>query len=331
MSQHSNKTLDNLGIPRSTVDRARRRDVLRLAAASIALATLGSISITAHAQATRLLEQPTLVIGGTGKTGRRIVERLRERGIPVRIGSRSAQPAFDWENQATWAAALKGCRAAYIAYYPDLGAPGAATAIKTLADQALASGVRRLVLLSGRGEEEAQRCEAIVKSSGADWTILRASWFSQNFSENFLVEDVLRGEVALPVGAVTEPFVDAEDIADVAVAALTDDRHIGQLYELTGPRLLTFADAVKEITKATGGDIRFVTISQKQFADDLGKQNLPEAIVALMAYLFTTVLDGRNSSLTDGVQRALGREPKDFAVYAREAAASGVWNARPKP
>jgi uncharacterized protein YbjT (DUF2867 family) len=179
-----------------------------------------------------------------------VVERLRTRNLPVRVGSRSGEPPFDWENPATWPGALQNVHAVYISYYPDVAAAGAVDAIRSLTELAVKSGVRRLILLSGRGEPEAERCEQLVRDSGVEWTILRASWFCQNFSENFLLEPLLAGEVALPVGHVGEPFVDADDIADVAVAALTEDGHAGRLYELTGPRLWTFAEATAEIATA---------------------------------------------------------------------------------
>jgi uncharacterized protein YbjT (DUF2867 family) len=268
---------------------------------------------------------PILVIGGTGKTGRRVVERLEARGVPVRVGSRSSEPPFDWEDRATWAPALRGASAAYITYFPDLAGPGAPEAIEALGAVALEIGVRRLVLLSGRGEEEAQKAEAILMASGADWTIVRCSWFSQNFSENFWRDPILEGEFALPVGDVPEPFVDTDDIADVVVAALTEDGHVGELYELTGPRMLTFEQAIQEIAKATGREIAFVPIPMEQYEAVLAEADVPDDFVWLITYLFTEALDGRNAHLTDGVQRALGREPKDFGAYAREAAATGVW------
>jgi uncharacterized protein YbjT (DUF2867 family) len=185
-----------------------------------------------------------------------------------------------------------------------------------------------MVLLSGRGEEEAQRAEQALQDSDADWTIVRASFFAQNFSESFLLDAVLAGEVALPVGRTKEPFIDAEDIADVVVEALTDASHIGQLYEVTGPRLLTFADAIGEIAEASGRRIRYEEILPEQYASLLEEHQVPADYVSLVMYLFTTVLDGRNESLTDGVQRALGCAPRDFADYARETAATGVWDIR---
>jgi uncharacterized protein YbjT (DUF2867 family) len=268
----------------------------------------------------------TLVLGGTGKTGRRVVKRLAARGLPTRVGSRSGEPPFDWEDEATWVPALRDVESVYISYYPDLAVPGAAATVRSFAELAVESGVRRLVLLSGRGEEEAQVSEQTVRDSGADWTILRSSWFSQNFSEDYMLQPVLGGEVALPAGNMPEPFVDADDIADVAVAALTEDGHGGELYELTGPRLLTFADAVGEIAQAAGREVRYVPVSVEQYASMLSEHEVPAESVRLLTYLFSEVLDGRNAHPTYGVQRALSREPRDFADYARDAAATGVWD-----
>lgn len=267
----------------------------------------------------------TLVIGSTGKTGKRVAARLSGLGVDVRHGSRSSIPPFDWQQPGTWPQALDGVRAAYVAYSPDLAAPGSVAAIGELVSLARAFGVRRLVLLSGRGEAEAERAEDVVRASGLEWTIIRTTWFSQNFSEGNFAADVVSGTVALPVGDVLEPFVDADDIAAVAVAALTEVRHVGQTYELTGPRLLTFAGAVAEISEVTGRDVRFSPVSMDDYAGLLAENQVPHEVIDLLRYLFTTVLDGRNSSLTDGVRRALGREPRDFRDFARDAAARGAW------
>jgi uncharacterized protein YbjT (DUF2867 family) len=271
-------------------------------------------------------QDTTLVISGTGKTGRRIVQRLRERGLPVRSASRAGEAPFDWEDPATWGPVLRGASSAYVSFFPDLAVPGAPEAIAALSRQALGLGVRRLVLLSGRGEVEAQRAEQALQASGADWTVVRCSWFDQNFSEGYLLDPVLAGEVALPVGDVPEPFVDADDVADVAVAALTEDGHEGQVYELTGPRLLTFAEAVQEIGRATGRNLRFIPVAIDDYEAGLAAYGVPADVAGLLRYLFTEVLDGRNATLADGVQRALGREPRDFAAYARDAAAAGAWD-----
>jgi uncharacterized protein YbjT (DUF2867 family) len=272
-------------------------------------------------------EQATLVLGGTGKTGRRVVERLTARGLPVRVGSRSGEPPFDWEDRSTWAPALDAVGSVYLTYYPDLAIPGAVEASASFAELAVASGVPRLVLLSGRGEPEAERAEQAVRDTGAALTILRSTWFMQNFSEDYMLEHVLSGEIRLPGGDVPTPFLDADDIADVAVAALTDDRHAGQLYELTGPRSLTFADVAQEIGEAVGREMRYVPVSLEQHAAEAAEHGVPAEVIELLTYLFSEVVDGRNADTTDGVRRALGREARDFRDYARDAAASGVWNA----
>jgi uncharacterized protein YbjT (DUF2867 family) len=272
----------------------------------------------------------TLVLGGNGKTGRRVAKRLAVRGLPVRVGSRSGEPPFDWEDEATWELALRDVESVYVSYYPDLAIPGAPEAVRAFAELAVQNGVRRLVLLSGRGEEEAQRAEQALQEvageTGVDWTIVRCAWFMQNFDENYLLEPILAGEVAIPSGNVPEPFVDADDIADVAVAALTEDGHAGQLYELTGPRLLTMEEAIGEISYATGREIRFVPVSLEEYEAVLAEADVPPEFLSFLTYLFGEVLDGRNASLTDGVRRALGRDPKDFSDYARDAAATGVWD-----
>ncbi|MCR9223835.1 MAG: NmrA family NAD(P)-binding protein [Hyphomonas sp.] len=267
----------------------------------------------------------TLVLGGTGKTGRRVAERLKSKGHEVRIGSRSSVPSFDWDNEKGWDACLKGVTAAYITYAPDLAMPGAPDAIQAFVDLAKRRGVKRLVLLSGRGEAEAQSCEQIVQNSGLEWTIVRASWFNQNFSEGAFIDMVLGGAITLPAGDQVEPFVDVDDIADVAVAAFVEHHHIGQVYEVTGPRLMTIADIAADLSRATGREIAYIDVPHEAFVSEVANSGAPKEVVWMLDYLFSTVLDGRNAHLTDGVQRALGRPPKDFSEYAREVAATGAW------
>lgn len=268
-----------------------------------------------------------LVIGGAGKTGRRVSERLRARGIPVRDVSRSTTPAFDWTEPKTWAAALDGVSKTYVTYQPDLAVDGATEAIATLSRLAKDKDLEHIVLLSGRGEPGAQRAEAALQASGIPWTVVRASWFAQNFSEGYLIDGLLAGELALPAGPVPEPFIDVDDIADVAVAvaALTDDRHRNRLYEVTGPRALTFAQAVAEFSAAVGRPIRYTQVSPEAFAAAM-QPYVPKDIIDLLHDLFTVVLDGRNVNVMNGVQEALGRPARDFSDYARATAATGVWN-----
>ena len=265
-----------------------------------------------------------LVIGSTGKTGKRVADQLERLGIPVRHGFRTSDIPFNWEDRQTWAPALEGIGKVYVAYYPDLAVPGSVDAIRALTELAKDADVRHVVLLSGRNEAQAERAENVVKKSGLQWTIVRCAFFAQNFNEGAWLDEVLAGAVALPVDDVQEPFVDVDDIADVVVATLTDDRHVGRLYELTGPRLLSFRDAVAEIGKATGRDITFMPVPIDGYTAMLTEYGLPQDFIWLLNHLFTEVL-GSKAQLADGVQRALGREPKDFADFAREAAATGVW------
>ncbi|MCE7083098.1 NAD(P)H-binding protein [Streptomyces sp. ST2-7A] len=265
---------------------------------------------------------PTLVIGGTGKTGRRVANRLAARDLPVRIGSRSGEPPFDWGKPETWEAVLEGTGAVYITYYPDLGFTGAAEAVGAFSRLAVARGIRRLVLLSGRGEEGALRAERELRESGAEWTVVRAGWFFQNFDEGFFLESVLAGELALPTADAVEPFVDVDDIADVVVEVLISDGHVGRIHELSGPRALDFREVAAELSEATGREIRYTPVPLESYRAVLVEHGLP----AEFADLFRLLLDGRNAQPVDGVREVLGRAPRDFSRYARETAATGVWN-----
>ena len=260
------------------------------------------------------------VVGATGKTGRRVVARLTAAGIPVRPVSRGAEVRHDWDDPGTWAPALAGADAVFVAVAPDLAAPGIPEVVADFARVAAQEGVRRFVLLSGRGEPEAQRAERLVADVFPGRTVLRCAWFAQNFSEGFLLDPVLEGVARLPVTGVVEPFVDLEDVAEVAVVALTGPGHEGRVYELTGPRLLTFGDALAEIGAAAGGDVRLQTVTGDEFAVGLTAEGLPADVVELMRYLFEEILDGRNAHLAPGVREALSRQPRDFAEFVRREA-----------
>ena len=268
-----------------------------------------------------------LVLGATGKTGRRVLARLAAAGHAVRSGSRSADPPFDWEQPATWAPSVSGVHSIYLTYQPDLAFPGAADRVAGVVAAATAAGVQRIVLLSGRNEPGARAAELIVEQSGLEWTVLTASFFAQNFSELPMVLDgVLDGVLAFPAGDVREPFVDVDDIAEAAVVALTTDRHLRRRYELTGPRLMTFADAVTEIAAATGRRIEYVPITIDDMSAAMRAEDMPEGDVEAYAELFATVLDGRNAYVSDDVERILGRRPRDFAEYVAATLPAGLWN-----
>jgi uncharacterized protein YbjT (DUF2867 family) len=269
--------------------------------------------------------RPVLVLGGTGTTGRRVADRLRQGGRQVRVASRAGSPPFRWTDPTTWAPVLEGAGAVFVAYSPDLAAPGAPDVVTALARLALDRGAGPLVLLSGRGESEAQRAEAQLRALAADLVVVRASFFMQDFDEKFLLQQVSGGLVRLPVGAVREPFVDVEDVADVAVAALLDARHAGATYEVTGPELLTFPEALASISAARGRAVRYEQVPVETYRRELAEQHLPAEVVELLLYLFTEVLDGRGERLGHGVQDALGRRPRSFADYAHRVAGRGTW------
>ena len=269
---------------------------------------------------------PILIIGKNGKTGARVNQRLQALGYATRPVSRSTTPTFDWENPATWQSAIKGTKAAYVTYYPDLALPRAEVAIKEFVHVARENGLEHIVLLAGRGEEGAQRAENVLIESGIPWNIVRCSWFSQNFSENFMLEGILNGELVLPEGDTIEPFVDTDDIADVVVATLTESGHKNKLYELTGPRALNFAQCVKEISEALGRPVKYTTVPVDDYINALREQGQPEDLQWLLHLLFTEVFDGRNSNVMHGIEEALGRPATDFKAYVQKTIESGVWN-----
>jgi uncharacterized protein YbjT (DUF2867 family) len=267
-----------------------------------------------------------LLTGGTGTTGRRIAARLLDREVAVRCASRTGSPPFDWDRPDSWPANLDGVSSAYIAYSPDLTMPGAVDTIDRFCAAARRSGVDQLVLLAGRGEKEAEAAEEVVRESGARSTIVRASWFDQNFSEGMLLESVRAGVIALPGGTVLEPFVDVEDIADVAVAALLEPGHDDRTYDVTGPRLMTFAEAADELAAATGHPVAYLDVTAAEFIAGAVADGVAGPVAEALAVMFDSVLDGRNSHLGNGVQDALGHAPRDFTAFVARAAADGAWD-----
>nr|WP_315151722.1 NmrA family transcriptional regulator [uncultured Flavobacterium sp.] len=268
-----------------------------------------------------------LILGGNGKTGRRVAQLLNSvNGVEVRLGSRSEKPSFDWEKPETWLEAIKGIDTAYITFQPDLAIPTAPETIRQFTELAAQNGVDKMVLLSGRGEKEAQICEEIVKSTAQKWTIVRTSWFNQNFSESIFLEPILAGFVALPKANIPEPFTDADDIAAVVAEALLNEKHNGKTYELTGPRLLNFEQAIAEIAEITGREIVFQSLSLEQYIDMLRQYQVPEDVIWLVNYLFAEVLDGRNSTVTNDIEKVLGRKATDFTDYVLKTAQTGIWN-----
>ncbi len=273
-----------------------------------------------------LAYQNVLVIAANGKTGRRVVPLLEQRGATVRRGSRSGTPAFDWESRSTWAGALEGMDAAYVVYQPDLAVPGADDDIRAFARIAKEQGVRKVVLLSGRGVKESEVAEQIVAQSGLAWTFVRAAWFNQNFSEGDFATMARDGVIALPMGDTAEPIIDADDIAEVVAVALTDTRLNSETLDLSGPAALTHDQIADELSKASGRQIRYAPITTDEFRAALGDMGTPAEYIDLLVYLFDVTRSGVNEAPTGDVERVLGRPPKSFAEFAAKAAAEGAFN-----
>ncbi|MBU6530884.1 NmrA family NAD(P)-binding protein [Streptomyces mayonensis] len=275
----------------------------------------------------------TLVLGATGKTGRRVLARLRLRGTPVRPASRSSPTRFDWSEPGGWDTALRGVTAVYVVP-PSVPGP-----VHAFATRAEAAGVRHLVLLSGHGADrwgdsafglDMRSAEDAVRRSGLGWTVLRAANFNQNFDEDVFHAPLLSGGLALPAGPVPEPFVDLEDVADVAAAVLAEpDRHAGRTYELTGPRALTFAEAVELIARASGRPLTFTRVSPDAYTAALVGEGLGEEEARHVAEMFVMMERQNISGTEDGVATVLGRAPRNFEEYVVRAAAAGAWRRRP--
>lgn len=265
-----------------------------------------------------------LIIGGAGRTGSRIHDRLTAQDHQPRLASR--RTGFDWDDPTTWPRQLEGADAAYVCFTPDLAFPGVPEKMTALGRLAADVGLGRLVLLSGRGEEGARASEAALRAGGVPTTVLRCSWFQQNFSEHFLAGPVRRGELRLPAPDIPEAFVDLDDVADAAVMALTRPEPEDATYELSGPELLTFAQAAAVLSGATGRPVTFDPVDVPTFVADVGLDGVPAEEAEPLAHLFTEILDGRNASLTDGVAQLLGRAPSSLSTYAGRAARAGAWS-----
>ncbi|MFC9651730.1 NAD(P)H-binding protein [Streptomyces sp. NPDC056937] len=272
----------------------------------------------------------TLVLGATGKTGRRVAARLRLHGTTqVRAASRSSRTRFDWSEPDGWDAVLRGVTAVYVVP-PSVPGP-----VHEFVARAEAAGVRRLVLLSGHGVDtwgesafglDMRSAEDAVRGSALEWTVLRPSNFNQNFDEDVFHAPLVAGELALPAGEVPEPFIDVEDVADAVAAVLAEPgRHAGRIYELTGPRALTFAEAVELISRASGRPLTYKRVSPAEYSAALAEEGWDEDSAHGLAEMFVLMERGVGAATTDGVATVLGREPRAFEEYVVRAAAAGAW------
>jgi len=271
--------------------------------------------------------RPIVIVGGTGKTGKRVAARLRARGVDVRPVSRSTAIRFDWDSPETWAPAVNGASAAYVTYSPDLAFPGADKQIAALAEVLVTHGITRVVLLSGRGELGAEASERALQAAIPTAVVVSCSFFTQNFTEGPFLTGVLDGQIAMPASAtVVEPFLDIDDLADVVVTALLSDTHQGTTLELTGPEALTFPSVLHVLGEQAGRTVSFREVSVPEYIDSTVAAGAPLDLAHGLAELFTEVLDGRNVSTTTTVQDVLGRRSTAVDVTIRRAAESGCFD-----
>jgi uncharacterized protein YbjT (DUF2867 family) len=275
---------------------------------------------------------PILILSGKGKTGRRVVEQLETRGVPYRLASRSSAQRFDWYDESTWSPTVTGAETAYLA--PPVGPTGLAQACRFI-KQAASEGLRRVVLLSGRGVGSPGRDFAVydgqlavedaVKASGADWTIVQPAWFAQGFNEDFLRYHVLDGEIRVSAGDGGEAWIDTNDVGDMMTAVLLDEAHTGATYAISGPRYLTMTEVAAELSAATGRPINYVDLEPQEHVTELVDQGLDQEDAEAVRDLFAVIRNHRSEYVSDGVQQVLGRPPRDFTDWARETATTGIW------
>jgi uncharacterized protein YbjT (DUF2867 family) len=261
-----------------------------------------------------------LVLGGTGKVGRRLTARLRDAGHDVRVASRSdaGDVRFDWHDPATHDAALAGADGVFVV------GPGSATdwspLLPAFLDRAHAAGVRHAVLLSARGVEflpdgAVARAEAALRDGPLPWTILRPSHFAQNFTEAMFVPDA-GGRVAAPAGAAAHPFVDVGDVAAVAAEVLATGSHQGETLALSGPAALTFAEATELLTARDGLPRHYVAEDPAAHAAALRAAGTPEGYVTWRMAMLDGIRRGADAYVSDGVPRVLGRAATAFPASA---------------
>jgi uncharacterized protein YbjT (DUF2867 family) len=263
-----------------------------------------------------------LILGGTGKVGRRLVDSLARAGHQARPASRHSAPHFDWNDPATWTTALAGAEGLFIV------GPGSATDWSPRLTQLLAAAqsvdVQRAVLLSARGVEflpdgAVARAEHALRCGPLPWTILRPTHFAQNFSEAMFVPR--DGVIRAPVGAGREPFIDVAEVADVASAVLASGGYDGATLPLSGPQGVSFPEAAQILTSAWGTPIRFEDESDDAHISRLHAAGTPEGYIQWRMAMLGGIRRGADAYLSDGVQQVLGRRPTGLRGWAlREVA-----------
>ncbi|MDT0612960.1 NmrA family NAD(P)-binding protein [Streptomyces lancefieldiae] len=267
----------------------------------------------------------TLVIGATGTTGSRTAAQLTAAGHRVKAASRRATPVpgaepvpFDWYDPATHAAALDGADRVYL--LPPLGDADPAAVMLPFLRQARTAGVHRAVLLSSSAIPAGGPAVGAVHRALPDlfeqWAVLRPSWFMQNFTGTHAHAVSIRedGVIRTATGTGRVGFVDAEDIAAVAVHALTDEHAPDTDLVLTGPEALSHDDIAATITEVTGRPVDHLRLTYEQMRDRLTAQ-VPAEFAAMLAGMDLAIAEGAEDRVTDTVQRLTGRPARTFRAH----------------
>jgi uncharacterized protein YbjT (DUF2867 family) len=271
-----------------------------------------------------------LIIGGTGTTASRLVQKLAQRDLSVHTAARhNADVHFDWTDPTTYGSALDGADRLYL-MTPVLDKSQLANLVGIFLDQTAAAGVQHVTLLSAYGMEAAPpevgpRAIELDLLSRNQFThsIVRPAWFMQNFSEGHLVPR--DGFITVPTGDGTEAFVDVEDIAAVAAATLADPAaHAGAAYAPTGPEAMTVADAAHIIATATGLPIKHADIDRQAWIDANIAAGLPADYSGMLAMLTESIATGHGSQPNNDVERVTGTPATTFTDFARCTASQWV-------
>ena len=270
----------------------------------------------------------TLVIGASGTTGRRVVARLVAAGHGAKAASRHATPVpgaapvrFDWYDPSTHADALAGADRVYLIPPPADSDPAAV--MVPFLRQARAAGVHRAVLLSSSAIPEGGPAVGSVHRALPDlieqWAVLRPSWFMQNFTGTHAHALSIRehGSILTATGSGRVGFIDAEDIAAVAVQALTGEHAPDTDLILTGPEALSYDDIAAIMTKVTGRLVVHRSLSYEQMRDRLAAE-IPEEFAAMLADLDRAIAAGSEDRVTNSVQRLTGRPARTFRAFLED-------------
>ncbi len=263
-----------------------------------------------------------LVTGATGTTGSRVVAALSQHGVPTRQATRTpsspGQVRLDWADRATYRDALRGVAAVYL--IAPIGVVDPVPLVEPFLEEALRQGVRRVVQLSSSALPEGApglgAVHRLVRTTMPEWTVLRPSWFMQNFvGQHLVARGVKRGEIVTATGNGKVAFIDAGDIAAVARRALTDDIPHNTEHLLTGPAALSYADAAAILTQQTGRAISHRSVSAEEMMALIAAQGIPAEFAKVLAAMDADIRGGAEDRVTDTVNAVTGRPAHGFRTF----------------